>query len=678
LQGPAASRPILSAALGNNTDSEINRMETESGCLLPNIYYQSRAARDATFCDNSCDITGGENLGAAVGGEINRVGSFEKQAKEMGNCFTGTRIKKGTDFHQNGSFSFDPATMICIACEKNHPVFVQGESTGICLSDQNFPANLSGSATEKGCIATIRIESAGLSELLDIFDEIFAGTAIPPGTTLCVGSATDLHRSGPTVYATEWVKINAELAKTHPGMHVCPLVPVISENFPGSLAISIAAITAWFSSIYASGNRGLLPVWAAASRIACSCAMPDPDNQTDKIFIVYAFPEALHPGAKLIPRRIAVARSCRVLSLMPDAKANKELVCMLLARLNAEYLIGYSPGTNPVRTTTEPAHAKDKIKTAILYGNSNIRQCAPALQALGYNVIDRTVINWDGSDSAADAIRRDAAAHAGTGDSAFVFDFLGPTAYRFKQSDGSLAMPVKFSGGFHLLGEAGVADDTMVRGCVKRLVPVLLEMCSRPTVLIPPLPRFVFGGCCRLKNHSVGSGSESAAKKMIDQIGHLRKIAKSELQKAGVANWWLADTMSALGGEDPMVNLKLVTAKDNVHFSGAGYSKIAVEIKDGLAKIEASKSREATRPVTYHLLLAWIHVAQRLTRTQTGSSRRTRWCQRPGRMEGARSSSQPGEPAPPLLKRGRIQFRSTRIHSHVDWRFHLFMSSETE
>jgi len=599
-QGPPTATATPSALGNNKLRIENTVMDTESACQMPNIYYQSRAARDATFCDSACDISGGENLGATVGGEIPRVGSFENNAKEMGLCFTGTRIKRGTDNHQNGSFSFDPATMTCIACEKSHPIFVKGESAGICLADQNFPPNLSGSATEKGCIATIRIESAGLAELVEIFEEIFAGIPIPPGTTICIGSATQLHRSGPTIYATEWTKINAVFAKNYPGTHICPLVPVLAENFPGSLAVSIAAITAWFSSIYASGNRGLLPVWAEASRIACECAMPDPVDQAEKIFVVYAFPDSLHPDAKLIPRRVAISRSCRVLALMPDAKANKELVCMLLARLHAEYLISYRPGTDPVRTPPEPAHTKDSIKRAILYGNSNVRQCVPALQALGYSVVDRTEIHWDGSDSAADAIRLDASAHTGNEDTAFVFDFLGPSAYRFKQSDGSLAMPVKFSGGFHLLGEAAVADDAIIRGCVKRLVPVLVEMCRRPTVLIPPLPRFVFGGCCRLKNHSVGSGSDEAAKKMIDQFGHLRKTAKAELQKISIENWWLADTMAALGGEDPMGSLKLVTAKDNVHFSGLGYSKIATEIKEGFSKLEARISQKKPKTTTYY------------------------------------------------------------------------------
>jgi len=600
----SARAPPVAAGVGSPAPTpstgNIADMECDNAIQMPNIYFQARAARDATFNDSACAISGGAILGSAIGGEPARIGSFEKTGYDMGLCFGGTRIKRGpVETKQNGCFSFDPATLTCVCCESSHPVFVEGETVGICVSDQNFPANLSGAGTTKTCVACIRIESASIAELDEIFSEIFTGTAIPRGTTVCVGSASHLHRVGPTIYATDWTVLCQNFAQKFPGVNLCPLVPVLSDEFPGSLAIGIAALTAWFSSIYANGNRGLLPAWAEASRLACEGVFKTDSNPEDKTFVVFAFPEKLQPGAKLIPRRIAIVGSGRVRSPPPDAKANSELVCTLLKILNAEYLIGYTPGIDPVRRAKNTQRAKD-IKTAILYGNSNLRQCAPALQALGFTVIDRTSIPWDGSENAAEQIRADAAAHASKPDSAFVFDMLGPVAYRFRQADGSLAMPVKVSGGFHLLGEATMADDGIIKNCVKRLVPTLNTMCAKPTILIPPLPRFVFGGCCRLKNHSVGSGTEAAAKKIVSELAHVRKVAKTELQKTVNGSWWLADPLNALGGEDWQQDLKHVTARDNVHFTGTGYAKIAGEIRNSLEKIRAKDDRVTDRMQTYY------------------------------------------------------------------------------
>jgi len=528
---------------------EIENMDSDNNYALPNLYYQCRAARDATFPDSACTISGDDSLGSNTGGDQIRVGSFENNSNEMGSCFHGTRIKKGPVEHQqNGSFSFDPATMTCLICDSPHPVFVTGETTGLCLSDQNFPANLSAAGTEKNCVACIRIESASLAELDEIFSEMFGGIKIPAGTTICAGSASHLHSVGPTIYAADWTVFCHGLASRFPGTNICPLIPVINSEFPGSLAVSIAAITAWFATVYSNGNRGLLSVWANASKIVCAAAMPEGCNPEQFRHQTYAFPATLHPGAKLVPRKIVITGSCRVRAPAPDAKANKDLVYALLTQLNAEYLIGFSPGTDPVRTTKKVSSDKDNIKTAILYGNSNVRQCAPALQALGYTVIDRTMVRWDGSEAAANEINADAVTYTDKANAAFVFDFLGPVAYRFSQPDGSSAMPVKFSGGFHLMGEATVAEDSLIRATVKRLGPTLNTMCAKPTVLIPPLPRYVFGGCCRLKTHSIGSGTEESAKKMIAKISHMRKTAKTELQKSKTENWWLSDTLTALGG----------------------------------------------------------------------------------------------------------------------------------
>jgi len=155
-------------------------------------------------------------------------------------------------------------------------------------------------------------------------------------------------------------------------------------------------------------------------------------------------------------------------------------------------------------------------------------------------------------------------------------------------------------GGFHLLGEATVADDGMIRGCINKLGPVLAKMCQKPTVLIPPLPRFVFGGCCKLKDHAAGSGTGDSPKNMIEKISHVRKIAKGGVQNLNISNWWMADTLGALGGEDALTELKHVTAKDNVHFTGTGYAKIGEEIKSCLAKITGRSRMQVERPTSYY------------------------------------------------------------------------------
>jgi len=311
----------------------------------------------------------------------------------------------------------------------------------------------------------------------------------------------------------------------------------------------------------------------------------------------------LHPGAPLIPRRFFVTSSGRVSAHAPDTKTNQDLVLLLAHTLNAEYCVGFSPGEKSARTTADCEQAKENTaKTLILYGNSNIRQTAPALQALGFTVVDRTGIRWDGSDGALREIQLDSMRFTASTELVFVFDFLGPIPYRFEQSDGSLAMPIRIGDtGFHLLGAAAVAEDSTIRKTILRLEPLLKTMSTSATVLIPPLPRFVFGGCCRDPSHANGSGSGDSPKKMITSLARIRKLAKTEIQKMGLGNYWLADPLSALSGSaDPLAELKNLSAKDNVHFTAPGYSKLANMISDAVEKVGGRNNMARKKEVRYY------------------------------------------------------------------------------
>jgi len=126
----------------------------------------------------------------------------------------------------------------------------------------------------------------------------------------------------------------------------------------------------------------------------------------------------------------------------------------------------------------------------------------------------------------------------------------------------------------------------MIKNGVKRVEPILSAMCKHSVVLIPPLPRFIFGGCCKQRRHAAGSGTENSTKLMSEKIRHVRHAAKLELQKLKISGWWLADTNTALGNSpDTLSDLKKLMAGDNVHFTGVGYSKIAVEIAAGISKL---------------------------------------------------------------------------------------------
>ena len=86
-------------------------------------------------------------------------------------CTVGSRIMRGQiEANHNISLTFDPATLTCIACESENRILASDSPICVCVTDQNFPANLSGNGN---CVTIVRLESASLSELCDLCSELF-------------------------------------------------------------------------------------------------------------------------------------------------------------------------------------------------------------------------------------------------------------------------------------------------------------------------------------------------------------------------------------------------------------------------------------------------------------------------------------------------------------------------
>ena len=214
---------------------------TSMPSTMPQAYFQCRAARDASFQDKAVEISARATLGTIEGGETARIGSFDLQGSANDLCFSGSRVLRGgIAVNQNMSATFDPATLICITCKKEHPVIANTGPICICVSDQNFVSNLSG--TDGMCIGVLRVESASLEELVDSTFEIFESQKFPAGSVFCLGSASHLHREGLTTYTQDWCRCVNRLTRTLVGIQVCLLTPILLESCPGSLSNDLVAL----------------------------------------------------------------------------------------------------------------------------------------------------------------------------------------------------------------------------------------------------------------------------------------------------------------------------------------------------------------------------------------------------------------------------------------------------
>jgi len=196
-------------------------------------------------------------------------------------------------------------------------------------------------------------------------------------------------------------------------------------------------------------------------------------------------------------------------------------------------------------------------------------------------------------------------------DTAVVFDLHGNLAYRFEQVDGTTALPVNIGGRYHLLGEIKVAEDRVLQNMIDRTVKLFRGESDLPTLVLPPLPRFIGGGCCSEIGHSTNASDNSYKETMIEKIRHMRKVYKKALT-GKECKAWIGDPVGMLTGKDQCSNgeavgeLEKIFAQDRVHLTPDGYKRLAEGIVKGIEKAaslnksRASASRFSGTGTTWH------------------------------------------------------------------------------
>ena len=101
---------------------------------------------------------------------------------------------------------------------------------------------------------------------------------------------------GLTIYTMDWCKILNNLSSKIEGIQICPLVPVLNDSIPGSLARDLIALAYWLVRRYEGSTLGLLHAW---SHLAGRVAELTHVGPSLPVFHSVALPNSLASGAPL-------------------------------------------------------------------------------------------------------------------------------------------------------------------------------------------------------------------------------------------------------------------------------------------------------------------------------------------------------------------------------------------
>jgi hypothetical protein len=204
------------------------------------------------------------------------------------------------------------------------------------------------------------------------------------------------------------------------------------------------------------------------------------------------------------------------------------------------------------------------------------------LRDRGYEVTDLTKKGWTPTPPNISSLQDEL--NALDDGSIVVADLLGNVTYRFEQLDGTLAMPYKVDGKYHLGVQVKVCSWPVFRTLVTALKPAL-ETIKGKLIFLSPLPRYLHHGCCKDEEHCVGVGTSPYMETNLREIIALRNICIDQLEIMGMKTFLVPDMIPGMmpactGIKEYCTALSHLTAADGVHLTQEGYRKVADTIVD--------------------------------------------------------------------------------------------------
>jgi hypothetical protein len=439
------------------------------------------------------------------------------------------------------------------------------------------------------------VENGSLREIAEELIRMAADRNLAPGTVVLFGAPAQLKVVSVEYYAAEWKLYRNCLKHSLGELIVLPLIPISPAGIDDRKVVrGLIDFSSWLEDLEEPelklirntrklfeevnlGRQERGPGWAD---MECNLTMPV--SLSDKSMGTTAY---VGGGWGVRPTEIKPLTE----------KGERYWVGKLVNELNRELhscletKIVHGRTLSAVRRQDE---CVGKIRMSTL-GASNAMLTAAALRKKGINVYMLGRKNWTVSATSVEAAMEELGFEERKED-IVVLQCLDNRCFYAIDSNGSLTVPVpEKDGKVHILGRVSVAKDLQLEILLEQLDPMLESRRELLTILVCPLVRYMLP-CCDSHGSEKGGGREEEGKRMLRELGTLRRELKTRLIKKGYVNTILVDPLAVCGAA-ASVSAAENMMSDMYHMKPAGQAKVAENIREVAVAWLLNKKRKSSK-----------------------------------------------------------------------------------
>jgi hypothetical protein len=273
----------------------------------------------------------------------------------------------------------------------------------------------------------------------------------------------------------------------------------LRESGPGNLARELEQLASWIIRAYATNVDGLTGTWETLLSVVQGHNIGTAPLQNPEHLNV-PLPSNTS-SSTLRPHNFKFSNSCPILLNGFDPRVIEELIRILMATLKQNFGTVFSPDLLVPRAATKGQDPRILNNHIVVLGASNAKRLVLVLEGLGFTVTDLSRPGWLATDENIAALIHELQLLKLPPGFAVLLDLLGNATFRFEQFDGSTSLPYKDIKGWHYAGKISVCPENNFRSILSALSPIFLSAQSNLKIIIPPMPRYLTGGCCANPGH---------------------------------------------------------------------------------------------------------------------------------------------------------------------------------